>query len=118
MAALSSLVTSYIRYKTRFIYFSFFQNQVTETEILQADSFFIHQTVQLLNDTAQYFQRNGSTAISRNREDLILHEVTTMHEQSSYANTTGLTFFRKNKLPVHGYEQSSTHFLPTHCPNS
>lgn len=39
MAALSSLVTSYTRYKTRFIHFSFCQNQVTETEILQADSF-------------------------------------------------------------------------------
>lgn len=51
MAALSSLVTSYIHYKTCFICFSFCQNWVTEIEILQVSFFFIPQTAQLLNDT-------------------------------------------------------------------
>jgi len=49
---------------------------------------------------------------------ILFHEVTTIHEPSSYANTTGLTFFRNTKLLAHGYEQSSAHFLHTHCPDS
>ena len=108
---------------TSFITLASFASHFAKTESLKLKFFRLTlfsfpQTVQLLNYTVQYFQRNGSTAIFRNKENLIPHKVTTTHQQSSCANTTGLTFFRNTKLPVHGYQQSSAHLLPTYCPNS